>query len=244
LKAGDYVITPEATSGSNYTIVADTGILHVNPYGSNIKAVKPGLECVQDLGGGIYSANYNWTNDNTVAVWVPRGIPDNYIDAESNVVKDGNLTPQKFAGNSTGRFSVKFDGSKTISWVLASTLKTQKTSQASLAGSNSNKCGSPYSTPAPILTSRKSTSGMEMTGVDKVYPNPFSTRVVIETDLTGVTNKDIKVFDMTGREYQPVSTRMVSVKKAELDLSNLITGQYYIRVTTKSGSKVFRVQRQ
>jgi hypothetical protein len=59
-----------------------------------------------------------------------------------------------------------------------------------------------------------------------------------------VTGKDIKVFDMAGREYSPVSTRMISAKKAELDLSNLINGQYYIRITTKAGQKLFRVQRQ
>jgi hypothetical protein len=79
---------------------------------------------------------------------------------------------------------------------------------------------------------------------ENVYPNPFVGRVTIEADLKDVTEKDIKLVDLLGREFRPLSTRKISVTRMELDLSNLVTGQYFIKINSKSGTKVFKVMRQ
>ena len=79
---------------------------------------------------------------------------------------------------------------------------------------------------------------------ENVYPNPFVGRVTIEADLKDVTEKDIEVIDLLGREFRPLSTRKISVTRMELDLSNLVTGQYFIKINSKSGTKVFKVMRQ
>jgi hypothetical protein len=246
--AGTYRIIPVATGISNYTFTPLEGTLHINPYGNTVKAVKPNLDCVSvgPVLNGIqtFYANYSWTNSNSAEVRIPRSIPDNYIQAPDDAIISG-LVPQVFPPG-TGKFSIQFDGSKTITWILASFEKRQKTSSASIASSTSNKCGSNTGlVPYDPITSRKTstTSDFMASFQDKVYPNPFTSRVVIETDLTGVSEKDIKVFDVTGREYRANSIRMISAKKAELDLSHLINGQYYIRVNTKAGQKVFRILR-
>ena len=79
---------------------------------------------------------------------------------------------------------------------------------------------------------------------ENVYPNPFVGRVTIEADLKDVTEKDIQVIDLLGREFRPLSTRKISVTRMELDLSNLVTGQYFIKINSKLGTKVFKVMRQ
>ncbi|MFN7687403.1 MAG: BspA family leucine-rich repeat surface protein, partial [Sphingobacteriales bacterium] len=79
---------------------------------------------------------------------------------------------------------------------------------------------------------------------ENVYPNPFVGRVTIDADLKDVTEKDIKLVDLLGREFRPLSTRKISVTRMELDLSNLVTGQYFIKINSKSGTKVFKVMRQ
>ncbi|HEX5668894.1 MAG TPA: T9SS type A sorting domain-containing protein, partial [Chitinophagaceae bacterium] len=241
LDPGTYVIVPLVTSGgNNYTITYENGLLHVNPFGNQVKSVKPTLECVTDNGDGTYWANYAYSNTNSVDVWIPAGEPDNYFQ-ESNpgAVLDGALPPSIFKAGG-GRFKVKFDGSKTVTWILASFEKRQKTSSASSASSSSNKCGNNF---VPVEGRVNFFTSNEMLTPDKVYPNPFVSRVIIETDLTGVTEKDVKVFDVSGREYKARSVRMISTRKAELDLSHLINGQYYIRVNTKAGQKVFRILR-
>jgi hypothetical protein len=246
LAAGEYTITPLVTAGGqNYDITHQTGILYVNPYGNTVKAIKPTLDCVEvgpvENGIQIYYANYSYVNQNAIEVRIPRG-PDNYISAPTGTYIKG-FTPIRFLPTG-GKFRIEFDGSKTITWILASFEKRQKTSAGSVASSSSNKCGSNYTT-GELITSRRSStvSNALMTGGDKAYPNPFTSRINIESDFTGYTEKDVKVFDMTGREYSPLSVRRISSTRMELDLSHLLRGQYMIRVSGKAGTKVFKVIR-
>jgi hypothetical protein len=245
LAAGEYWIEPRTISGVtsvNYAPTFVRGTLYVNPYGNNVRAIKPSLECVTDNNDGTYYANYSYTNPNSVDVWIPAGEPDNYIlETTSNSVFVGQVPPSIFKAGG-GRFRILFDGSKNISWIVQSFEKRQKTSSASSASSSSNKCGNSF-TPAE-QRQRTSLIGESIRIQDKVYPNPFVGRVIIESDLTDVTVKDIKIIDLIGREFRPLSSRKLSATRMELDLGNLVTGQYYIRINGKAGVKVFKVMRQ
>ena len=79
---------------------------------------------------------------------------------------------------------------------------------------------------------------------DRTYPNPVLSRVYVETDLSLVTEKDVRIVDLQGRELRAASVRKISTTKMEVDLSNLIAGQYYIRISNPSGMKVFRILKQ
>jgi hypothetical protein len=256
LQPGSYTIVPRVVSGgSSYTFTYLNGVLYNNPYGNNIKAVKPNLDCVEvgpfENGIQTFWANYSYANDNNVDVWIERG-PDNYIqgpDGSIVTTVDGinvleGLTPRIFLKGG-GKFRIKFDGSKSIYWVVSSFEKRQKTSSGSIASSSSGRCNN-YTT-GPVINSGRAISGNQTLNQQvpsRVYPNPFVGRVFVEGDFGSISEKDIKVLDVTGREYGIRATRKISATQVELDLSNLITGQYYIRVSTKTGAKVFRVMKQ
>ncbi len=242
LSPGLYRIEPFVSNPSNYQITYVNGQLYVNPFGWKVSSIKPRLECVTDNGNGTFFANYAYTNDNSVDVWINAG-PDNFIqESTAGAVLDGGKPPTIFKKGG-GRFRIRFDGSKNITWIVKSFERTQKTSSASSASSSSNKCGSSYVPPSSIkLQSGLTSESIRME--DRVYPNPFVGRVTIEADLTDVTVKDVKVIDLLGREFRPLSSRKLSATRMELDLSNLVTGQYYIRVNSKAGTKVFKVMRQ
>jgi hypothetical protein len=241
LSPGRYRIEPFVSNASNCQITYVNGVLYVNPFGSNVRSIKPTLECVTDNRDGTFFANYAYSNANSVDVWINAG-PDNFIqESRAGAVLDGGLPPTIFKAGG-GRFRIRFDGSKNITWIVQSFEKTQKTSSASSASSSSNKCGSSFAPASVRLKSDLTSENIKVN--DKAYPNPFSSRLIIETDLTDVTAKDVTVLDLIGREYRPLSSRKLSATRMELDLSNLVTGQYYIRVSSKAGTKVFKVMRQ
>jgi hypothetical protein len=244
LSAGTYTIIPAISGGNsaNYNQEIIGGTLYVNPFGNNVRSIKPTLECVTDNGDGTFFANYAYTNTNTVDVWIPAGSPDNYIlESNPGAVLNGGLPPTIFKAGG-GRFRIRFDGSKNITWIVQSFEKRQKTSSASSASSSSNKCGNNFS-PASVRL-QNGLTGESIKVADKVYPNPFIGRVMIESDFTDVTVNDIKIIDLIGREFRPLSSRKLSATRMEIDLSNLVTGQCYIRVNSKAGVKVFKVMRQ
>jgi hypothetical protein len=219
--------------------------LIVNATGNSLKSIRVILDCVTIAdpatnGGFGFIANFSYTNDNSTDYYIPAGSGDNYITPMGSFV-DASKLPSRFNAGG-GKVKIPFDGTK-ITWYVFSFEKNKKTSSTSDASSTSSKC------PNNLAPSKNSsiTSTIDILsapGQDKVYPNPVQSRVFVESDFSSVTEKDIRINDLQGRELRAASVRKISATRMELDMSNLISGQYFIRFNTKSGMKMLRIIKQ
>ncbi len=247
LAPGTYTVTPKNAvfaNSSSYIITYVSGILVVNVSGNSAKSIRVTLDCVTLVsdpstnGGFSYIANFSYTNANATDIWITAGSADNKISPTGTNVDTRNLPNIFKAGG--GKIQIPFNGTK-ITWYVASYEKTKKTASTSDASSTSSRC------PAGVSGQTKQALQVEdMTSlsIDKVYPNPVQTRVFIETDLKSVTEKDVRIIDIQGRELKPASVRKISSSKLEVNLGNLNAGQYYIRINNQAGNKLFRIIKQ
>jgi hypothetical protein len=82
-----------------------------------------------------------------------------------------------------------------------------------------------------------------LTGIDQlnggkisIYPNPATDNVFVKSDFT-ITN--IEVLNYIG---QTVYTRQnVSAKTVKVNVANLTTGVYFVKVTTVEGIKTVKI---
>jgi hypothetical protein len=197
--------------------------------------------------GYTYTANFSYTNGNNTAIWIPAGSTNNRIVATgTGTTFDASALPSIFL-KAGGKFKIRFNSSSTgkITWSVAFNDDSKSgrliTNTMDALTTSSTVC------PAGITSSSNDLVTAAEAGAvitkDRIYPNPVSTRVVIETTLTQLTVQDVRIVDLLGRELRPAAMRTISAGKYELDLSNLRTGQYYIRLTSQDAVKVFRVMK-
>ena len=65
----------------------------------------------------------------------------------------------------------------------------------------------------------------------KIYPNPAQTETIIESELLLKNNTDLSLTDVYGRTFEGNQTR-ISRTQIRLDVSNLSTGKYFVRINT------------
>ena len=228
--AGSYIVTP-TPSNSNYRFVLETGVLHVNPYGPGTRAVKPELNCIEEVepGSGIYIANFEYRNDNDVAVYIPEGV-DNMLTGSGIVWADGQELPTMFEpGGET--FYVYFDGSG-LSWTVNSRDGDQKISNAANANSSSTKCNTntKSATVSGVATEEEPPAPDELVA----YPNPVVD--MVHLSLKDVENyKLIQLYDFTGKSHQ-IRSIDKQINLLEIDLAQLSSGTYFIRVIMEDDS--------
>jgi hypothetical protein len=234
--AGEYEIIPSA-SALNYWFNPVSGTLYVNPYGTGTRNIKTSLVCVQsipmDADGYTYIANFKYENPNSTAVYVPIG-PDNLL---SGMAKFENSQQPVVFLPGTGTWQVRFNGNK-ITWSVTTYNGSHKTSTASYASSSSNKCGKSLE----ITTSDQTLSSI---GPDEpeVYPNPTTDKVYITFRETVVLEKDIFVSDLSGRMVQ-AKVEKTTGTSIKVDLSDLESGVYLIRLKLADELKVLRIIKQ
>ena len=73
-----------------------------------------------------------------------------------------------------------------------------------------------------------------MTASFNIYPNPVNDRLYIEAE-TEV--KEVVVYDVYGRQQTTVNGQQTS----SIDISNLNSGVYFIKVVTENGEAVKRI---
>jgi hypothetical protein len=244
LPAGDYTIIPavSAALNTNYNVIIQTGTLYVNPYGMNAKQVKPSLDCVTRNSDGSFTANFSYTNPNSVDVVVPAGSPDNYFILSTGAVIFANGTPPERFKVGCHKFSVRFNGVR-ITYSLSTFNKTQKSASTSSASSTSNRCW----TSSSNTTATSEAMGAELIGqvvMEKVYPNPFMSVIRIDSKAQVLNEKDVRIIDLMGREIKPASVRKTGVASLEIQTGDLPKGQYYIRVNTVEGTRIYQVTKQ
>ena len=231
--AGSYTVTP-APSNGNYAFTFETGTLHVNPSGPGTRVVKPVLNCIEEVGrgSGIYIANFEYKNENDVAVYIPEG--------DDNLLTGTGIDWENFEGLPTmfepggGTFTVFFDGSD-LSWTVNSRDGDQKVSNAANANSSSTKCKGNSKKTASVSGSKIENELVPDLLV--AYPNPVMDK--LHLTMRDIENyRLIQLYDFTGRSY-PITSIDKQTNKLEIDMVQLSAGSYFIRVIMEDDS--FRV---
>ncbi len=226
--AGRYSVTPNAFVNSNYSFLAEPSILHVNPYGPGTKAVKPSLNCIEELSPGYYVAHFAYSNDNDFDVYVPHG-PDNLLEGIGIDWSISEQSPELFL-TTGGTFDVYF--TESVTWTVASREDAKTVRQASGANSSSTKC------PTNTKSASVSTGIDEPTGPEvlNAYPNPVAD--VVYLSLQGIENYQmIHLYDLSGKSY-PVTPSVSRSDLLEIDLASLPSGPYFIRVVMEDSAMV------
>ncbi len=231
--AGTYTVTP-LLSNSNYSLTAETGILHVNPYGPGTRALKPVLNCIEEISPGYYIANFEYKNENDVAVYVPLG-EDNMLTGTGIDWENSQEVPTWFEPGG-GSFYIFFDGTE-LSYTVSSRDGAQKVSNAANANSSSTKC-------------KKNTKSASVSGAVvgeeeleadylNVYPNPVVEKVHIT--MKGIENyKMIQLYDFTGRSHAITSIDK-RTDNLEIDMADLASGNYFIRIVMEDSARVVQI---
>ncbi len=226
-------LRPEPTN-DNYIFTTETGTLHVNPYGPGTRAVKPILNCIREIDTDYYMANFEYRNDNDVAVYVPLG-EDNVFAGSGVDWANSGVVPSMFESGG-GSFVVFFDGSE-LSWVVNSRDGDQKVRNAANANSSSTKCKGNYKSAS--VTTDVEEELLVHTDQLVAYPNPV-------VDWVSISMEDIEeyrmvtIFDLAGRSY-PVTSIQKRADNLDIDMSDLPSGQYMIRLVLQESARVVQV---
>jgi hypothetical protein len=226
--AGRYTVTPVAWN-NNYLFQAETSILHVNPYGPGTKAVRPVLNCIQQLDTDYYVANFTYKNDNDYVVYIPEG-PDNLLEGTGIDALNSDEVPTFFQPGG-GEFRIFFDGTD-ITWTVSSREDEKKVRNAAGANANSTKC------PNNVKSASVYTGIEELLGpnVLEAYPNPVTE--VVYLSLNGIEKyRMIDLYDLSGKScaVNPSASRSDLL---EIDMSSLPGGPYFIRVVMEDAAMV------
>jgi hypothetical protein len=239
---GTYTITPGGLTliNPNYAFQYLNGTLFVNPAGSGAKAVKPILECIEELPAGHSSgfgfvAWFRYQNDNAVSVYVPPG-PDNRIESAGPF--SGQL-PFEFKQGVSPVFPVYFTGQK-LTWRLSTNNSTgRKTAAASEASSTSARCKSATAR----MAAEAKRDGADLTGLS-VRPNPVREKLAVSWKGMEAGNVVITLVDATGRERLVRRLTQAQVTETELDVTPLANGIYLLKIQTGDRIRLIRVVKQ
>ena len=234
--AGTYTVTP-LPYNSNYIFNLETGTLHVNPYGPGTRAVKPVLNCIQEIDKDYYVANFEYKNENDVAVYIPIG-EDNQLSGSGIDWANSDPVPTWFVPGG-GSFVVFFNGSD-LSWIVNSRDGDQKVRNAANANSSSTKCNGNHKS-ATIETDIGEEEVFDQEQL-VAYPNPV-------VDWVSISMNDIEqyrmitIFDLAGRSY-PVSSIQKRADHLDIDMTHLASGQYIVRIMMEESVEVVRLIKQ
>jgi len=233
--AGSYTVTP-APSNSNYTYDYETGTLFVNPNDNNTKAVKPILNCIQEISEGYYVANFEYKNDNSDYIFTPVG-PDNMLTGSGIDWANSDPVPELFLSGG-GSFHVFFDGTD-ISWDVTTLDKKQKVRNGANANSSSTKCTG-NTKAASVLADVE--EGIPAPDQLVAYPNPVGEKVYLS--MKDIENyKMIQLYDFAGRSF-PINSIVKRTDNLEIDMAQLSAGHYFFRVVMEDSIRVVQIVKQ
>jgi hypothetical protein len=223
-------------------LLYEQGILYVNPKGKGARKIKPFLECVAyepgHISGFDYIAYFGYTNDNSMNIRLDAGSEFNFITAVLGTYNDEEL-PDVFE-RGTHYFKVYFNGSK-LTWTVVSFEVNQKAAVASEASSTSSRCGTDN-----VVVGTQRVSPTQLTEQTKeetsiVYPNPATSKVVLDVLNAEISPQNLQVFDLSGRSYGVKRIRKLSNHSLELDISTWSQGTYFIRARVGDHYRIFKV---
>jgi len=246
---GVYTITPSGLkfkNSANYTITYTPGTLYINPKGSPAHKITVKLDCINQLtndpSGFGYVAHFSYINPNATAVYVPRGA-DNSLTAQGSY----QGSPAEVFLPAGGKFDVYFDGAK-LTWTLKTYEGSQKITVTAEASSTSAKCttGARIASPESTLTAA-TLEGQEIVALPKigVYPNPVLNRLsVYLSTKQAVEDRDILIYDMAGRLVRAKKVSHTAANIFIVDMSNLTSGVYLVKIKTDKGYSTAKIVKQ
>ncbi|MEP7109841.1 MAG: MBG domain-containing protein [Ferruginibacter sp.] len=249
--AGVYTIIPMLkyfANLPNYRISYSPGKLYVNPKGQGAKKLTPYLDCVEELSAGRYIAHFYCINDNATPVYVIAGI-DNSLSSAGSF--DNSTQPFIFMPGTT-RYNVPFDGN-TLKWELRTYECYAKTITSASACATSARCNlytsarsvSPNMTVAIVKDPVKTSVTALIPGNNiNVYPNPAKDRAAIYLTNGEINVKGLSLFDARGRLLPLKIIGQASKNTIEIDLSQVISGMYFIRVKAEDGYKTICIVKE
>ena len=96
----------------------------------------------------------------------------------------------------------------------------------------SNVCDSSLATGGPLVEETESNFHVS------VYPNPFTSEIIIKSDNAAITGRMLELFDITGRKF--VSQKITS-QKTTIRADYLRPGVYLIKITGTRKSDIYKV---
>ena len=215
---GSYYV--KVSNTENYTIVSNEAHLFVNPADDN-KKIRIYADCVsynKKAVGLKYTVVYRYENDNDFPVYAMEGADNNLI----GTAYQGTL-PTVFMPGS-GTFEIRFDGNQLV-WSLTTFDGTHKSSVSSSSTSGSGKCDA------------------KLDGAYSIYPNPVITTLYVKQNVVE-NNVSVLVLNMYGHVIinaggysQPFSTK-------QIDMSNLLTGIYILRIASDSEVRTYNILKE
>jgi hypothetical protein len=244
---GQYDIVPIGISG-NYNVTAvDTGTLYVNPVVGCNNKIKASDLCKIDLAtpieinGIIYDRilRFEYTNLNAVSIFIPFG-PDNYFKGKGNNEPEyepvGPAVPPELFLPGVHTFDLYSNGTD-IQWVVK-TMGCNNSSKSS-NGSNANPC--PGGAGGASMSIGFNGEVMQDETI-RLYPNPVRNLLTIEMgENLPDSEVEIQVLDITGRTIHVEMTELVRGLKYELNMSQILSGVYFIHVRGESTEEVHKV---
>ncbi len=97
----------------------------------------------------------------------------------------------------------------------------------------SNVCDSSLATGGPIPEE----PGINSTTIS-IYPNPFTSEIIVQSEDASITGKVLELFDITGKRY--ISQKITSLKTTIL-ANHLRPGIYLIKITGDKKTEVYKV---
>lgn len=141
----------------------------------------------------------------------------------------------------TDTFSIRFDGKK-LTWIVITYEVNQKSSTASSASAESQKC-KPVVQNSIQLNKQKDLE-YQLSNKGTVYPNPTSNGTIIGTANPILSLQSLVVIDAAGSIKNNIRSRKLSATTVFIELSALPKGIYWIRIPTSKGYIVKRVVKQ
>ena len=217
---GSYYV--KVSNTENYTIVSNEAHLFVNPSDINAKKIRTYADCVSYnpnvAESFAYTVVYRYENDNDFPIYVMEGVDNNLI----GTTYQGTL-PTIFMPGS-GTFEIRFDGNQLV-WSLTTFDGTHKSSVSSASTSGSGQCNA------------------KLDGAYSIYPNPVITTLYVKQNIVE-NNVSVLVLNMYGHVIinaggysQPFSTK-------QIDMSNLLTGIYILRITSDSEVRTYNILKE
>jgi len=215
----------------NYVVSYANGTLYINPQGPAVTPVTTSLRCVEvvsDSSGLNYLAHFEFQNDNSTPVFVPKG-PNNFLSSSQAFAG----TPVELFMPGTGGFDVLFDGSQLV-WNLTSNDNNNQQSLSAEASSGSVVCD----TNAPITSVAQEVQPQQSIGL-KFYPNPVKDKLIIE--LGNATTSEINLFNSQGKSCREQGVVNSSSSTVEIDMSSMSDGLYVLRLKVGGYYQTLRV---
>lgn len=78
-------------------------------------------------------------------------------------------------------------------------------------------------------------------GVVKVYPNPTTGILNMQSSFSNAENVNVKLTDVTGKVVFTQDLGSLTIDSRSFDISNLIDGVYIFEVNTEKGKSIHKI---